>query len=62
MQDLENGWGEDVEDARMDRARMQRMGRVKRCIGVIQRTYIVIISRKFCLVLGCGGRGCHCHC
>ena len=30
-QDLENGWGEDVEDA--------RMGRAKRCIGVIQRTY-----------------------
>ena len=49
---MENGWGEDVEDARMGGARTRRMGRAKRCIGVIQRTYIVIISRKFCCFLG----------
>ena len=30
--DLENGWGEDVEDARMGRARTRRMGRAKRCM------------------------------
>ena len=52
MRDLENGWGEDVEDTRMGGARMRRMGRAKRCIGVIQRTYIVIISRIFFWFLG----------